>query len=359
MIVTGIGVNGYRNLGNFNQSLSPGINVICGNNAQGKTNFIEAVYFLAFGRQFRHGSDIDVIKWKQKSAYITSELEKNGISYSLNIRLEARGKNLAKEILFDRIPIRHMKELFGKLLIVMFSPEDLKLIKSGPGERRRFIDMEICQLSPVYYNDLKEYYKTLKQRNSLLKQIQKDKSLKVSLDIWDEQLVKHGSRITNYRDSFIKKLSDISGEIHSNLTGGAEKLSVKYKPSITSVSSLQANQNKDILVGFTKEGVHHDDMDFYINGINVRQFGSQGQQRTVALSAKLAQIKIISETTGQNPVLLLDDVFSELDKTRQEFLLGQIHDIQTIITCTGIEDVLNNKSDYKLMKMEQGFLSEA
>jgi len=273
--------------------------------------------------------------------------------------LENHGKKTAKIMSMDRIPIRHMKDLFGRLLVVMFSPEDLRLIKSGPSERRRFMDMEICQLSPVYYSDLKEYHRTLKQRNALLKVMQKgDKDL-TGLEIWDEQLVKYGKRVIKTRQAFVNKINITAGSIHQNITQGAEELQLFYKPGInpdTYAETLIKSHDRDIYRGTTGDGVHTDDIDFSINGKSARFYGSQGQQRTAALSAKLAEISLIEQSTGETPILLLDDVLSELDAHRQKFLLEQITKIQTIVTCTGVEDIL--KSASKTIYVERGKLHD-
>jgi len=357
MLIKKLSAAGYRNLEIKNQDLSPAINIIYGNNAQGKTNFLEAVYFCAFGRSLRARTDYELIKWGEKNAQIRLETERAGMFYTLDARLEQLGKKSVKSISVDFIPIRHMKDLFGRLLVVMFSPEDLRLIKAGPSERRRFMDMEICQLSPVYYSDLKEYHRALKQRNALLKILQKDKSQRESLSVWDEQLVNYGLRIIKTRSAFIKKINTIAAEIHKNITQGAEELQLEYKPSIPAelfARTLEKSQDRDIIRGTTGEGIHTDDIDFTINNISARHFGSQGQQRTAALSAKLAEIEIIKQSTGETPILLLDDVLSELDKHRQKFLLEQIKNLQTIVTCTGTEEF--KIKDCKKMHMENGVI---
>lgn len=345
---------GFRNLNiEAECSLAPGVNIIFGDNAQGKTNFLEAVYFCAFGRSFRARADSEIIAWDGTAAQIRLETERAGITSTLDARLETSGKKTAKYISIDFLPVKHMKDLFGRLLVVMFSPEDLRLIKAGPAERRRFMDMEICQLSPVYYNDLREYHRALKQRNALLKILQKDRSQAESLSVWDEQLVNFGTRVIKTRATFVKKISEIAAEIHENITQG-EALTLEYKPALAPdvfASALENARERDILRGTTCEGIHTDDIEFSINKISARHFGSQGQQRTAALSAKLAEIEIIRQSTGETPVLLLDDVLSELDKKRQKFLLKQIENLQTIITATGTEKF--SKSSF-LLKMKDG-----
>lgn len=348
---------GFRNLSVENLEISPEINIIYGNNAQGKTNFLEAVYFCAFGRSLRARADSELICWDEEHAQIRIETERAGMFYQTDARLQMSGKKTVKGISIDFLPVKHMKDLFGRLLVVMFSPEDLRLIKAGPSERRRFMDMEICQLSPVYYGDLREYHRALKQRNALLKILQKDKNSasRESLSVWDEQLTNSGLRVIKSRFSFIEKINAIATEIHKNISRGAEELNLEYKPSVAPESykkTMEKSHEKDILRGTTSDGIHTDDIEFTINGISARHFGSQGQQRTAALSAKLAEIEIIKQSTGETPILLLDDVLSELDKHRQKFLLEQIKNQQTFVTCTGTEEFSIKK--YKKFRMEEG-----
>jgi DNA replication and repair protein RecF len=248
--------------------------------------------------------------------------------------------------------------MLGRLLVVMFMPDDLKLVKAGPAERRTFIDTEICQLSPVYTNELREYHRALKQRNHLLK----SKGDYGSLFIWDEQLARHGTRIMRARAEFIRDICEAAGKIHSRITAG-EKLTLEYQPNIAEpelyLDILKKGHDKDIIVGSTASGVHKDELQFLINGIPARNFGSQGQQRTAALSTKLAEIEIIKENTGLYPVLLLDDVLSELDENRQRFLIDQIGSMQVLLTCTGVEDMIRSGiGDCRVMRMENGNITE-
>jgi DNA replication and repair protein RecF len=351
---------GFRNLCIDEQELSADVNIIFGDNAQGKTNFLEAVYFCAFGRSLRARMDSELVCWGENAAHIRLHTERAGMRTMLDAALELQGKKAVKSISADFIPVRHMKDLFGRLLVVMFSPEDLRLIKAGPSERRRFMDMEICQLSPVYYSDLREYFRALKQRNALLKILQKDRNnpMRDSLSVWDEQLTNFGLRIIKTRQNFVKKIDETASQIHANITQGAEELRLVYKAGISPenyAAVLQKSHEKDIARGTTSDGIHTDDIEFTVNEISVRHFGSQGQQRTAALSAKLAEIEIIKQSTGETPILLLDDVLSELDKHRQKFLLEQICNLQTIVTCTGVEEFQIN--DYKKLSMHGGKIS--
>ncbi|MDR0273178.1 MAG: DNA replication/repair protein RecF [Clostridiales bacterium] len=355
MILKNFSATGFRNLEIKNQELSPGTNIIFGNNAQGKTNFLEAIYFCAFGRSLRARSDSELIKRNEKITHIRLETERAGMFSVLDARIELMGKKSVKSVAIDFISVKHMKDLFGRVLVVMFSPEDLRLIKAGPSERRRFMDMEICQLSPVYYSDLREYHRALKQRNALLKILQKDKSQYDGLSIWDEQLTKCGLKIMKTRSAFVKKINEIAAEIHKNITRGEETLELEYKPGISPdmfKKTIEGSHEKDIFRGTTSDGIHTDDIEFTINNISARHFGSQGQQRTAALSAKLAEIEIIRQSKNETPILLLDDVLSELDKHRQKFLFEQIKNLQTIVTCTGTEEFQIKK--YKKLVMEEG-----
>jgi len=351
---------GFRNLNILSQELTPGVNIIHGMNAQGKTSFLEAVYFCAFGRSLRAGNDKDLVNFDKSTAHVRVDVntQLNGYTSTIDAHIEKVGQKSIKGLMFNRVPIKHMKDLFGRLLVVMFSPDDLRLVKAGPYERRRFMDMEICQLSPIYYSDLKEYHRVLKQRNALLKILQKDKTQQESLSIWDEQLANYGKRIMRARFAFIEKINRIAKEIHLNITQGTEELQLIYLPNVSDMEayadSLKKSQTRDIAQATTTVGIHKDDINFTIDNISARFYGSQGQQRTAALSIKLAEIEIIKKSTNETPVLLLDDVLSELDGSRQNFLLKQITNLQTLITCTGLEDVLLNLKDHNILKMQNG-----
>lgn len=354
MLITKLSISNFRNLLVDDLELDSGLNILHGKNAQGKTNILEAIYFSAFGRALRGKLDSELIKWDEKESIIRIETSKNGHKYLMDVFIEKHGKKIAKHFSVDKLPVKHLKDLFGKLLIVMFGPEDLKLIKSGPSERRRFMDMEICQLSPVYYNDIKEYHRILKQRNVLLKTLQKDKSDVDTLSVWDEQLVYYAKRISKARGGFVDKINMAANEIYKSIAGG-EEISLMYKPSLISCDGLRKNRDKDIFRGATSEGIHTDEIEFCISGRGARSFASQGQQRSAALSAKLAEISIIKETTGEDPILLLDDVLSELDSYRQEFLLSYVTAQQTIITATGVNELVKKISGkYNIMQVSGG-----
>lgn len=339
MYIDKLSVKNFRNLKNVFVELNKNVNIFYGDNAQGKTSLLEGIYFCATGRSHKTHIDKEVINFDENEAHLQVFAYQNGLCDKIDVHLR---RNLKKGIAVNNIPIKKIGELFGILHIVLFAPEDLQLIKAGPSERRKFIDLEMCQLSKVYYYDLKQYYKILKQRNNLLKEIQKNKSLKDTLFAWDSQLVEFGKKIILQRNKFVENLSEIAKDVHKNVTGEKEELKILYKPSVLSGEferKLEKNVEKDIFYGTTSAGPHKDDLVFLINGFDARDYGSQGQQRTAALASKLAEIKIIEKEKGVSPVLLLDDVLSELDEKRQAFLLENIKNIQVIITCTGIEEI--------------------
>lgn len=338
MYIQKVSLTGYRNLKDTTLMLNNGINIFYGANAQGKTNFLESLYLCASGRSLRTRNDSQLIEFEATESHIQVLVQKSKNIDRIDIHLKKEGK---KGIAVNGIPLKKLGELFGTCHAVIFSPEDLNLIKEGPVARRRFMDMEICQMNMVYYYHLQKYYRILKQRNNLLKEIQKKPSLKETLFLWDEQLIDTAKRIIGVRSDFLDKLNKISSKKQNELTGDKDALEIIYKPNCTEnqlQQKLKKNQQRDILLGTTQVGPHKDDILFLVNGKDVKQYGSQGQQRTTALATKLAEIVLIEQETGQRPILLLDDVLSELDKNRQNFLLESIGQLQMILTCTGIED---------------------
>lgn len=361
MYVEKLSLKNLRNLHDLTISFSKGINIFCGNNAQGKTNILESIYFCATGRSHRTHLYKDMIKFGKKETYMQLYVNNDSILDRIDVHIK---KESNKGIAVNNIPIKKLGELFGILLVVIFSPEDLQLIKSGPSERRKFIDMELCQLSSIYYYELGKYHSILRQRNNLLKEIKKNNRLKESLFVWDEQLVEYGNKIIKYRRDFIKKMNSLATNIHMNITNEKECLNILYKPNTIEsefLKKLNRNIERDILQGSTSVGVHKDDLGVLINNIDARTYGSQGQQRTASLSIKLAEIELIYQEKNTYPILLLDDVLSELDESRQKYLLDQIKDIQTVLTCTGTEDIIQKISksiDVTLYKVHQGKIIE-
>jgi recF protein len=346
MIVKSLELKEYRNFDYLEIVFDKGINILYGENAQGKTNILEAIYLGGTTKSHRGSKDSEIIKFNKEEAHIRLSIEKNQVSHKIDMHLK---KNKTKGVAIDGIPIKRQSELFGMLNLVFFSPEDLNIIKNGPGERRRFMDLELCQLDKIYMYHLTNYNKTLAQRNYLLKQISLNNNLLDTLYIWDSKLVEHGSVIINTRNSFIKKINDLIYSIHNKLTGGKEELFLKYEPNVRTEDfedKLKESLERDLMLKMTNVGPHRDDMSFLFNNIDIRKYGSQGQQRTSALSLKLAEIQLVREIIKDNPVLLLDDVLSELDRSRQNQLLDSIGDIQTIVTCTGLEEFINHRFTY-------------
>ena len=366
MYVTKLRLQNYRNL-TQQLSLSPGLNVFAGRNAQGKTNLLESIYLCASGRAKRAKNDRELVRFGEREAYVQLAVSNEASAYPVQIDIHLRNDR-PKGIAINGVPIRKLSELFGVLLCVIFTPEDLQLIKEGPAERRRFIDMEMCQISRVYVYHLQTYHHVLKQRNSLLKSLKGDRNaarqLRDTISIWNEQLAEHGARVHYERSGFIDGLNSAAADIHSRLTGGGEALNISYKPNVHPDDfplKLAQSLDRDIALGSTSVGIHKDDLYFAINGIDARTYGSQGQQRTASLSAKLAQIELMTKLAGESPVLLLDDVLSELDESRQVCLMRSISGIQSIITCTGVEDVVRKISDaqsYRIFRIERGVVGQ-
>ena len=284
---------------------------------------------------------------------------KDGITYKIDMHLR---KNKAKGVAINGLPIKKARELFGIVNLVFFSPEDLNIIKNGPGERRRFLDLELCQLDQIYLTDLAGYNRIVNQRNRLLKDLFMNPSLKETLDIWDMQMVQYGQKIIFKREQFVYELNEVIQDIHKNLSGGEEHLEVFYEPSVEAEKfeeTLKRNRDKDTKMKMTSQGPHRYDLCFKVNGIDIRKYGSQGQQRTAALSLKLSEIYIVKRTIKDTPVLLLDDVLSELDSSRQTYLLDSIHDIQTMITCTGLDDFISHRFHInKIFQVVNGSICE-
>ena len=347
----------YRNYNVLDISLGPHVNVFLGDNAQGKTNILEGIYYCAFARSHRTSKDRELINWNSDNALLSVTVGRERLDKRIDISILKDGK---KAIQINKIKIKKIGELFGNFNVVMFSPEDLKIIKDSPGVRRKFIDMELCQLNPKYYYNLVQYNKVLNERNSILRNRNINKDI---LDVYDMQLVEFGYNIIIYRLEYIKKLNKYSEKIHSDITSGKEKIEFRYTSTIKDLenikenfqSLLEKNRIRDCERGITSIGPHRDDFIVLINDIDTKSYGSQGQQRTAVLTIKFSSLKIIKELTGEHPVLLLDDVLSELDFSRKRYILSTIGDIQTIITCTGIEDLyeyLDDKS--KVFKVKDG-----
>ena len=351
MVIETLELSNFRNYDTLFIELDSGINIFYGDNAQGKTNILESIYLCGTTKSHRGSKDKEMIQFQKEESHIRMSVVKKEIPCRIDMHLK---RNKAKGIAINGVPIKKDSELFGMVNMVFFSPEDLNIIKDGPSERRKFIDIELCQLNKVYLSELSSYQHVLNQRNKLLKDISFSPDLRSTLDVWDEQLIHYGERIIFEREQFIEELNHIILDIHKNLTGEKEILNISYEPNVSSenfAALLKENREKDLKFKLTSTGPHRDDMCVTVNGIDIRKYGSQGQQRTAALSLKLSEIYLVKKRIKDTPVLLLDDVLSELDSSRQNYLLKSIHDIQTLITCTGLDDFVNNR--FKINKVFQ------
>ena len=355
MIIESVELLNYRNYGQLHMDFDPGTNVLYGDNAQGKTNILEAVYLCSTTKSHKGSKDREIVRFGEEESHIKMMVRRDSIPYRIDMHLK---KNKAKGVAVNGIPIKKASELFGIVNVIFFSPEDLNIIKNGPSERRRFIDLELCQLNKLYVHNLVQYNRVVVQRNKLLKELDFDPALKETLDVWDLQLVNYGKELIRIRTRFIKELNELIRDIHFHLSGEKENLEVRYEPNVTADSfeeELERNRFQEIRQKLTLTGPHRDDLNFLINGTDIRKFGSQGQQRTAALSLKLAEIELVKKTVKDYPVLLLDDVLSELDSKRQEHLLSEINHIQTMITCTGLDEFVNSRFRMdKIFKIVEG-----
>ena len=355
MKIKSLKLKNFRNYDLLKLEFDDATNIFYGDNAQGKTNILESIYLSGTTKSHRGTKDRDLVQFGQEESHIEAVVEKNGITYQIDMHLK---KNSPKGIAINKIPIRKASELFGIINIVFFSPEDLNIIKNGPSERRRFIDLELSQLDKVYLNNLSNYNRIVNQRNHLLKDITQQRNLMETLDVWEIQLIQYGNKIMNRRKQFVNEINKIISNIHKKLTGQSEEIHLIYEPSIGNLTLEQAlskNRERDMKIKSTSVGPHRDDICFMAGNLDIRRFGSQGQQRTAALSLKLSEIELVRQSIHDTPVLLLDDVLSELDKHRQNYLLDSIHDIQTLITCTGVDEFVNHRfSINKVFHVQDG-----
>ena len=331
----------YRSYQNKTFEFSNKVNILVGKNAQGKTNVVEAIFFMIIGKSFKTSKEKEVVSWQAENGYIKGEFSKKYRDVEIEMFF---GKDRKKTIKIDGISIHKMGELLGSANAVFFSPEELKLVKESPEERRRFINVVLSQTNKKYFYLLGRYEKVLASRNKLLKSTQDLQEIKDTIDIWDRALAELSAKIYVERDNFIKELTPFAKKAHEYLSNGEEKLEMQYKSSFEGedyegkmLKYLSKNLQKDFKLGYTSVGVHRDEIDIYLNGVEVKNFGSQGQQRTTALSLKLAELEFIKNRVGEYPILLLDDVFSELDANRRKKLLNFTSKTQTIITCTEFE----------------------
>ena len=341
MWINKIKVNNFRNYDNEEIELNKNINIFYGENAQGKTNIIEAIFLCSLGKSFRAKKDIEMIKLDEKYSNIEIEYEKTDRDGKIKIELGEK-----KNIYLNGIKIKKLSELLGNINVVIFTPDDINILKGGPQNRRKFLDIMISQLRPNYMHILSLYNKTLEQRNNYLKQIKTEKKDENLLEIWDEKLIDYGIKIYEYRKEFLEKIKNKIKNIHQGITNGKEEIEIEYiSDAVTRqnfLNELKSRRKLDIIKGYTTKGIHRDDFIIYINKKELNIYGSQGQHRTAILSLKLSELNIIYEETGEYPILLLDDFMSELDEKRREHFLKNIKNTQIIITCTEKFDIENN-----------------
>ena len=343
MRITGAKLNHFRNYAACEFAPCPGVNVLLGDNGQGKTNLLEALYLCCTGRSHRTRQDRELICWDADFASVQVRAEKNDGSHEVEVILPAMGKRKIK--IAGREAARS-GELMGHITGVLFSPEDLRTVKDGPAERRRMVDMTLSQLRPAYYYALQRYNRALKQRNEALRAMAANASLIATLDLWDEQLAAAGAELMRHRRAYIEKLSGAAEETYREIAGGSEQLRVRYAPSVTAGDDVQSNldalfgaRETDLRRLTTSVGAHRDEVLLTVEGREVRAYGSQGQQRTAALSLRLSELSVMRDELGEWPVLMLDDVMSELDPSRRRQLIARLEGIQTIVTCTDRDDL--------------------
>lgn len=333
MYIKEIKLENFRNYDFEKIQLNKGNNIFFGDNAQGKTNILEAIFVGGLGKSFRTNKEKELIKENKDIAKVEIKFFKNNREEKINFEI-----NNKKSFFINDIPIKKLSEIIGKINLVLFTPEDIEILRNEPMRRRRFLNIMISQLRPLYIHILAQYNKSLEQRNNYLKQVKFDNKSKINLEIWDEQLVKFGIKIYEYRKEFIEKINKKIKAIHLRTTENKETIEIKYKTNINNLEQytrkMKENQELDISKGFTAIGIHRDDFEIYINGKNVAIYGSQGQQRSSIISLKLAEAEVVYEEIDDYPVIMLDDFMSELDKKRTKGFIENIKNNQVLITCT-------------------------
>ena len=342
MWIKKIKINNFRNYKNQEINLEKNINIFYGENAQGKTNIIEAIFLSSMGKSFRAKKDKEMIMLGEENSNIELEYEKTDRDGKIKIELGNK-----KIVYINGIKIKKLSELLGKINVVIFTPDDINILKGGPQNRRRFLDIMISQLRPNYMYNLNLYLKTLEQRNNYLRQIKEENKNENMLDIWDEELVNYAINIYNYRKEFIEKIKNKIKKTHGEITNNKEEIKIEYLSECISkekyLDLLKQRRKLDIIKGYTTKGIHRDDFIIYINDKELSTYGSQGQHRTAILSLKLSELNIVKDEIGESPILLLDDFMSELDEKRRKNFLEKIEDVQVIITCTEKIDIENKK----------------
>ena len=351
MHIKKIKLNNFRNYNEQEINLNKNINIFYGDNGEGKTNIIEAIFLCSIGKSFRTSKDKELIKFEKESASIYLEYERKDRDGKIKIDI-----NDKKDIFINGIKIKKLSELLGKINVVIFSPDDIQILKEGPHKRRRFLDIMISQLRPSYLYNLNMYNKTLEQRNNYLKQIKIENKNQEMLEIWVEKLAEYGEKIFIYRNEFIEKIKNKIFDIHYNITNKKENIKIEYISNCENkeeyLKLLKERRKLDIIKGFTTKGIHRDDFMIYINNELVNIYGSQGQNRTAILSLKISELQVIYDEIGEEPILLLDDFMSELDEKRRKSFLENIKNNQVIITCTDKLEIPN--LDYNLFNVKKG-----
>lgn len=353
MYINKIKLLNFRNYNEQEINLNKSINVFYGDNAQGKTNILEAIFLCTFGKSFRTNKEKELIKLGKDNANVIIEYEKKDRDGKISISISDK-----KQILVNGIKIKKLSELLGNINIVIFTPDDINILKGGPALRRRFLDMMIGQLKPNYVYTLNMYIKTLEQRNNYLRQIKEENKPENLLDIWDEKLIEYADIIYKYRKEFIDKIKKKINIIHKKITDEKEEINIQYISNCESkevYSELLKQRRKlDIIKGFTTKGIHRDDFEIYINNKELSIYGSQGQNRTAILSLKLSELQVIYDEIEEEPILLLDDFMSELDINRRKNFLNNINNTQVIITCAEKIEFLKENVDYCLYQVKEG-----
>lgn len=343
MYINNLKIKNFRNYENQEIDFDKNINIIYGNNGQGKTNLLEAIYICSIGKSYRTSREKEVIKFGEQFTNIELNVEKEDRKRNIKVNISENNKN----IILNNIKVKKFSEILGNLNIVMFTPDDIDIIKLGPTKRRKFLDIMISQLRPNYVNCLNLYKNTLEQRNEYLKQINNKKINDNMIEIWDEKLAEYGEKIYNYRNEFINKIKEKINNIQGKISEEKEFIEIEYTSDCFDkkeyIKKLQFSKDRDIIRGYTSKGIHRDDFTIYINKKELETYGSQGQQRSVVLSLKLCELEIIYEEIGEYPVLLLDDFMSELDENRRTKFIENIEKAQVIITCTDKIKIKNAK----------------
>ncbi len=355
MYINEINLKNFRNYEEQEIKLNPHINIFYGDNAQGKTNILEAIFLGGFGKSFRTSKEKEMIKLEKDFLEVNIKYQKSDRDGKIKLQIANK-----KQVEVNGVKIKKLSELIGNLNLVIFTPDDIQILKNGPDKRRRFLDMMIGQLRPNYVYNLNNYLKTLEQRNNYLRQIKEENKPEEMLEIWDEKLAEYAQIICKYRKEFIEKIKEKIKEIHPKITENNEELNLNYITECENKENylllLKQRRKLDIIKGFTTKGIHRDDFTVFINNKEIGIYGSQGQHRTAILTLKLAELYVIYDEIGEYPILLLDDFMSELDENRRKSFVQYIKDTQVIITCTDKMQLENMKEgkDYQLYKVQNG-----